>query len=198
MADDKSKIYGLVLSGGKSTRMGNDKGLINYHGIPQREYLYHLLNKVCDKTFLSVRNEQRDSRIASFDCIVDEDNYRGPLNGILSAHNKYPNVAWLVLACDLPLLNTKSIVKLISRRNPTKVATSYATRQSKLPEPLVAIWEPAGLEQAISYMNAADSSCPRKFLINSDIELVYPERDEVLYNANSLEEYKFALAKINQ
>ncbi|NNE77041.1 MAG: NTP transferase domain-containing protein, partial [Pricia sp.] len=49
------KIYGLVLAGGKSSRMGKDKGLIPYHGMPQREYLYHLLGRVCDKTFLSIR-----------------------------------------------------------------------------------------------------------------------------------------------
>lgn len=197
MIDGKSKIYGLVLSGGKSTRMGNDKGLIDYHGIPQREYLYNLLNKVCDKTFLSVRNEQKDNRVANFNCIVDEDNYHGPLNGILSAYAKYPNVAWLVLACDLPLINTESIVALISKRDATKVATSYATNVSKLPEPLVAIWEPNGLEKVIFYMNTAKSSCPRKFLINSDVKLVYPEKDYILHNANSIEEYEFALAKIN-
>ncbi|MFT5737968.1 MAG: molybdopterin-guanine dinucleotide biosynthesis protein A, partial [Maribacter sp.] len=34
-----AKIYGLVLAGGKSTRMGVDKGLITYHGLPQRDYL---------------------------------------------------------------------------------------------------------------------------------------------------------------
>ncbi|WP_350288447.1 NTP transferase domain-containing protein [uncultured Croceitalea sp.] len=198
MIDYQSKIYGLVLSGGKSTRMGNDKGLIDYHGIPQREYLYNLLNEVCDKTFLSVRDEQKDKLTENFDCIVDENKYRGPLNGILSAHAKHPNVAWLVLACDLPLINAKSITALIAKRDITKVATSYATKESNLPEPLVAIWEPAGLEKAISYMKTAGSSCPRKFLINSDAKLVHPEQDVVLHNANSLEEYEFALSKINK
>ena len=52
------KLYGLVLSGGKSTRMGTDKGLITYHGIPQREYIYKLLEEVCDATFLSIRDDQ--------------------------------------------------------------------------------------------------------------------------------------------
>ena len=196
MTDDKSKIYGLVLSGGKSTRMGNDKGLIAYHGIPQREYLYHMLNEVCDKTFLSVRNEQKDTLSGDFNCIEDENKYRGPLNGILSAHAKYPKVAWLVLACDLPLIDIESITSLISKRDVTKVATAYATKESKLPEPLVTIWEPNGLKKAIDYMTSAGSSCPRKFLINSDVKLIHPENDEVLYNANSLEEYKYASEKI--
>ena len=84
------KIYGLVLSGGKSIRMGIDKGLIDYHGIPQREYLYGILKTSCDDTFLSVREEQESELEADFNCIVDENEYKGPLNGILSAHNQHP------------------------------------------------------------------------------------------------------------
>ncbi|GMN08879.1 hypothetical protein MTsPCn9_06650 [Croceitalea sp. MTPC9] len=198
MRNEKPKIYGLVLSGGKSTRMGKDKGLIKYHDVPQREYMYQLLGGICDKTFLSVRNEQEKELRDNFDYIVDKNEYRGPLNGILSAHAEFPDVAWLVLACDLPLLNKENIKELVSQRNLGKVATAFATNKTKLPEPLIAIWEPSGLDKAITYMETSKSSCPRKFLINSEIKLVYPKNDEVLYNANSIEEYKYATKQIVQ
>ena len=190
------KIYGLVLSGGKSTRMGNDKGLIDYHGIPQREYLCNLLKSSCDDAFLSVREEQKSKLENHFKCVVDENEYKGPLNGILSAHNKYPDVSWLVLACDLPLADKETIETLISKRDIIKVATAYATQKSKLPEPLAAIWEPNGLIAAINYMKKANSSCPRKFLINSDVKLIYPKQDDVLYNANSLADLEYAKSKL--
>ncbi|MDT0607562.1 NTP transferase domain-containing protein [Croceitalea rosinachiae] len=193
----KTKLYGLILSGGKSTRMGNDKGLITYYdGIPQREYMYQLAEQVCDKTFLSIRSEQEDQLQNKFDAILDEDEYRGPLNGILSAHKAYPKIAWLVLACDLPLLNQKSLRNLVVQRDTNKAATAYATKESGLPEPLAAIWEPFGLQKAIAYMQTAGSSCPRKFLINSDVKLIFPKTDEVLFNANSLSEYEFAKSKV--
>ncbi len=194
----ETKCYGLILSGGKSTRMGSDKGLIPYHKIPQREYLYQLLNRVCAKTFLSIRSEQEKELPGNFNSIVDKNEYRGPLNGILSAHKAYPTAAWLVLACDLPLLNQKAIAALLKQRDATKLATAYATKKSKLPEPLAAIWEPKGLQKAIVYMENAGSSCPRKFLINSDIKLIFPDNDEQLYNANSLAEYEFAKSKVEK
>ena len=192
----KDKLYGLVLSGGKSSRMGTDKGLIPYHGIPQREYLYGLLEKVCTKVFMSVRNDQLEEIDDRFNTIVDSDEFRGPFNGLLSAHKKHPEVAWLVLACDLPLMNEDALRDLVLKRNSVKLATAYAIKENPLPEPLCAIWEPQALKKSIVYLEQGNGSCPRKFLINNDIELVFPNCPEVLMNANSQTEYNEARLKL--
>lgn len=191
-----AKLYGLVLSGGKSTRMGEDKGLITYHDLPQREHLYHLLNKVCEQTFLSIRQDQEREIPNSFNTIIDKDDFRGPYNGLLSAHIAHPEAAWLVLACDLPLMDKKALQELIAARNTEKIASAFADANNPLPEPLCAIWEPEALKQSIAYLEAGNGSCPRKFLINADVNLVFPEYKEVLLNANSKAEYKEALLKI--
>ncbi len=192
-----ANLYGLVLSGGKSTRMGTDKGLIPYHGIPQREYLYHLLNKVCEKTFISLRSEQVSELPNGMQYIVDEDQYRGPYNGLLSAHHQYPQAAWLVLACDLPLMDLEALEQLITERNTQMLATAFAQRENPLPEPLCAIWEPKALDTSVSYLESGVGTCPRKFLINHEVQLVFPTNQQVLLNANSEEDYKEALAKMS-
>ncbi|WP_276388968.1 molybdenum cofactor guanylyltransferase [Eudoraea chungangensis] len=190
------KIYGLVLSGGKSSRMGTDKGLIPYHGLPQREYLYGLLDEVCDKTFISLREEQKKELPLEMEAIVDLNEFRGPYNGLLSAHKKYPEVAWLVLACDLPLIDVPSLKELISERDTSKKATAFALKENPLPEPLCAIWEPEALEASIQYLEAGNGTCPRKYLINHDTKLVFPKKESVLLNANSKEEYEKALKQL--
>lgn len=192
----EGKIYGLVLSGGKSTRMGTDKGLIAYHGIPQRDYLYQLLEKICDKTFMSIRKEQEAELSSTFNTIIDENVFKGPFNGILSAHKKYPDVAWLVLACDLPLIDEKSLQQLIAARKGSADATAFAQKENPLPEPLCAIWEPQALKAAVTYLEQGNGSCPRKFLINNNTHLVFPENAQVLMNANSEVEYKEAMTKL--
>ena len=190
-------IRGLVLAGGKSTRMGRDKGLLSYHGKPQREYLYEQLRPLCQEVYLSVRPEQKDSVPEGFAYIADENKYKGPLNGLLSAHHAYPDAAWLVVACDLPLIDRKVLEFLLERRNPNAMATAFATRKTGLPEPLAAIWEPLGLQAAETHMQTAQSSCPRKFLINTETTLVYPEDDLWVANANEPEEYEALLEKLN-
>lgn len=192
-----AKLYGLVLSGGKSTRMGEDKGLITYHKLPQREHLYNLLNEVCERTFLSVRSDQEKEIPLGFETIIDNDNFRGPYNGLLSAHAAHPEAAWLVLACDLPLIDKEALQELIAGRNTNKIASAFANVEDPLPEPLCAIWEPESLKQSVAYLEAGNGSCPRKFLINADVQLVFPESKEVLLNANSKEDYAQAFQKLS-
>ncbi|WP_276166205.1 NTP transferase domain-containing protein [Zobellia alginiliquefaciens] len=190
------KIYGLVLAGGKSTRMGKDKGLIPYHGMPQRDYLYNLLGRVCEKTFMSIRPEQQSELKDDIEVVIDENTYKGPYNGLLSAHHQHPDAAWLVLACDLPLIDLLALQELIAARDPNKIATSFAQKEDPLPEPLCAIWEPKAFEESIAYLASGNGTCPRKYLINSDVKLVFPDNPNVLLNANSEEEYKEAIVKL--
>jgi molybdopterin-guanine dinucleotide biosynthesis protein A len=192
-----SGLFGLVLSGGKSTRMGMDKGTLAYHGKPQREYLYDLLDNYCARTFLSIRSEQRSEFVNGQHLIIDNDAFRGPFNGLLSAHDQYPDKAWIVLACDLPLMNLKTIETLIGAWDQSGDATALATRESGLPEPLAAIWEPCGLAKAKKYIEDTGNSCPRKFLIRmAKTSLVHPNNDQVLYNANFHAEYQEVQTKL--
>jgi molybdopterin-guanine dinucleotide biosynthesis protein A len=183
-------LYGLILSGGKSSRMGTDKALISYHGRPQQELLFDLVQDFCEHTFISMREDQQDDLPVKYKVILDHNEYPGPLNGILSAHKSYPEAAWLVIACDLPLLNKETLHLLVKGRNVNKDATALATRASGLPEPLAAIWEPKGLQGVKEYLKNTTSSCPRKFLINTETQLIFPENDDVLANANSMLDYQ--------
>ncbi len=191
-----AKLYGLILSGGKSSRMGSDKGLIEYHGVPQRTYLYNLLQQVCDEAFISLRKDQVLDLPPNMKAIVDLNEYKGPYNGLLSAHKQYPQVAWLVLACDLPLINLAALQELVLARNKSKMATAFALKENPLPEPLCAIWEASALNNSISYLKSGAGSCPRKFLINNETELVFSAHDHVLLNANSKDEYQEALKRL--
>jgi molybdopterin-guanine dinucleotide biosynthesis protein A len=191
-----AKIYGLVLSGGKSTRMGADKGLISYHGMPQRDYLYRMLGNICEAAYMSVRENQRSEFKDDTNVIVDRNEFRGPYNGLLSAHKQFPDVAWFVLACDLPLMDEAALQELVSQRDASQITTAFALNENPLPEPLCAIWEPHALRESLAYLEAGNGTCPRKFLINNDTELVFPKNENVLLNANSEAEYKEALEKL--
>jgi molybdopterin-guanine dinucleotide biosynthesis protein A/molybdopterin-guanine dinucleotide biosynthesis protein len=191
MEANKAPLMGLVLAGGKSQRMGHDKGAINYHGKAQREYAADLLNKYCDKTFISVRANQVDDIESDYTLLADSFEGLGPFGAILSAFREYPNHAWLVVACDLPLLDANSIRQLVEARNASQIATAFNSPVNEFPEPLIAIWEPRSYPVLFQFL-AQGYSCPRKVLINSPVELIDAKQPEALMNVNHPEEVEEA------
>jgi len=96
----------------------------------------------------------------------------------------------------LPLIDAPALKELIAARNPTKKATAFASKDNPLPEPLCAIWEPTALSESIAYLRSGNGTCPRKYLINNTVELLFPRNEQVLLNANSEEEYKEAMIQL--
>lgn len=186
-------IHGLVLAGGKSTRMGTDKGTLNFYGKNQRDVTIELLEKNHLKTYLSVREDQE---IGIENKITDKFVGLGPFGAICSAFQENPDVAWLVLATDLPFVNDEVIKLLLKHRNPSKAATAIKGKNSQFPEPLITIWEPKSYTLLLNYL-AQGYSCPRKVLLNSDIEIVEVD-DEFIRNINTPEEFKAAHKEINE
>jgi molybdenum cofactor guanylyltransferase len=178
-------INGLVLAGGKSSRMGEDKSMISYHGMPQRDYMLQLLHKIVPEVFLSCHPD----RIPQIDYRVIPDTFLdlGPYGGVLSAFRQNPNRAWLTVACDQPLIDESFLNDLISQRDPEKVATCYHDSSTGFPEPMITIWEPRAYPVLLQFLSEG-RSCLRKALINSDVLQVETDRPEVLKNANSPEE----------
>ena len=185
-------VKGLVLAGGKSQRMETDKGLIFYHGKPQREYMYDLMNVVGIQPHLSIRTDQTYSVSEEANTVMDRFLGLGPYGAILSALMSDPNAAWLTVACDLPLLGKSHIDQLLQRRNPSKVATAFYNPETDFPEPLITIWEPKAYQVLLNYLSQG-YSCPRKVLINSDIELVNVADHAFMMNANTPDEKDKAL-----
>jgi molybdopterin-guanine dinucleotide biosynthesis protein A len=190
-------IYALVLAGGRSTRMQRDKAALTYHGRTQLEWAMSLLLPHAQRVFVSVRPDQTSDPVrARFEQIVDTHENLGPIAGIMAAQAKYPQVAWLVVACDLPFLDNGTLATLIAARQPQRLATAYRSSHDVLPEPLCAIYEPASREPLLAHV-ANGKNCPRKFLINSDVHLMDEPNPHALDNVNTPDEYGSAIAALS-
>jgi molybdopterin-guanine dinucleotide biosynthesis protein A len=191
-------IYGLILAGGASKRMQRDKAALKYQGKTQLERAFELARRHVGEVFVSLRADQTsDPTRAQRPMIVDLDAGEGPIVGIRSALAAHPNVAWLVLACDLPFLSDSAIEGLLRHRNLSALATAYKSAHDGLPEPLCAIWEPAAAPLLAAYQ-AAGGQCPRKFLIRHAAQLIDPPDPRALDNINTPEEYSQAVAALDK
>lgn len=149
-------MNGLILAGGYSTRMGRDKSMIKYHGVPQYQYIGGLLRAYTDEVFISCRPEQQFD--SSYARIEDQFENIGPLAGVLSAFQQDAENAWWVIAIDFPYINHGGLSFLYSVRDPHRQATYFIDSETHLPEPLLTIFEPSILPVLLSAYHAGQFS----------------------------------------
>ncbi|NIG52896.1 NTP transferase domain-containing protein [Chitinophaga sp. Cy-1792] len=196
---DKAPLKGLLLCGGYSTRMQEDKSSIDYYGMPQWQYMVQLLSTQLPEVYISCRPDQINTGtgFSSYPHLIpDAVDASGPSAGLLSAHALQPETAWLVVACDLPLLTAHSLALLIAERDSDKAATSFISPFNHLPEPLIAIWEPTALAQLKINALEGQKQCPRKTLLSADIKILENPWSDEQFNANTPAEKSEILNKI--
>lgn len=187
----ETPLYGLVLAGGESRRMGRPKWAIHYHGEPQAHRVARLLGAVCERVFLSVRPGQDADGIPDLPSLPDRFPPWGPSAGILTAMEAYPETAWLVAACDLPFLDAPTLAALVAGRDRLRIATAYRSAHDDLPEPLCAVWEPRARQRLLQAAGLG-MACPRRVLRESRPRLLDLDDPRALDNANTPADYQAA------
>lgn len=177
-------LYGLVLAGGHSQRMGADKGLLAYHGKPQREWVADLLALYCSSVWISCRPEQAHTIGAPYQALPDRWPNAGPMGALLTAFEHAPEAAWLIAACDLPLLDTDGLAELVQQRAINADATAFLNPSIEAPDPVLSIWEPPAHTQVQAAYQAHQTSLLR-ILLAADTHLISPSRPAILRNANT-------------
>lgn len=189
---EKPKLKALILAGGKSLRMGEDKSQINYHGKSQEEHLVDLCKSCGLDTYISKgASYTGDLQNVIKDRMID----MGPFGAICTSFMHDRNTAWLVLACDMPFIDKDSIDDLINNRQLGSYATSYAMSNESFPEPTFTIYEPRIYKRMLEFLSLG-YTCPRKVLINSSIKKITPKNIKVLRNINSQKEKDIAKNEI--
>ncbi len=191
----KDRIHGLLLAGGRSARMGQDKAaLVHPDGRPLLRRTADLLREAgCVSVVLSLRQDQ-EIPAGMDDCEIVRDpegGSGGPLGGMLAGMATYPEDAWLVVACDLPRLDGATLTHLMDSATADDVFLAYRSESDGWPEPLCALYSSAAREVLADAL-AADFRCPRKVLIRNDCRLLEPVTPRALDNANTPEDWQNA------
>ncbi len=94
------RITGVVLAGGKSSRMGANKALFDYNGVPLIEHMTGLLERT------GVENIVISGAVDGYDVIADAEEHGGPAAAILNVFENLPDAdAALAVPVDMPLLD---------------------------------------------------------------------------------------------
>lgn len=144
-------MIGLVLSGGHSHRMGQDKGLLIHEGRTWCERAVSLLFNFCDSVLVSVREDQSGySTLPGIATeprcrIVIDKKVRGPARAIAEIHKLHPAEDLLVIACDMPLVTVSTLETIIQARRAEPEMDVYLYETDGHLQPLCSLYAPDGL-----------------------------------------------------
>jgi len=192
--ETKTPLCGLVLAGGRSSRMGRDKAsLIHPDGRALGRRAYDLLGQAgCSEVYLSLRADQEipdGFEDASPNILRDpQGESSGPMSGIYAAMDARPDADWLIVACDLPRLDEETLLHLLDSRKEGDLFLAYRSEFDQLPEPLCTWYS----KESRNIVLNAGSHCPRKILIRNDCRLLEPVRQGALDNANTPEDWELS------
>jgi molybdopterin-guanine dinucleotide biosynthesis protein A len=187
------KLNALILTGGKSSRMGQDKASLKIGGQTLLARALGLVSHFTHSLHLSIPHPKSgtdavntsalDIESWNIHLLPDLEPSPGPLGGLQAAFTHDPEAHWLVLAIDLPNLIHEELSRLVEAHLPSTDVTCFLNPLDGHPEPLCALYAPSArpaLEKAIT----ENRRCARKFLCTLKRTEIVPRDSQALLNLN--------------
>jgi len=182
-------MTGVILAGGQSIRMGNDKGLLKYGRQTWAQQALDKLSALQIPVTISVNMQQLSSYqsvFSSHQLVTDSPALAigGPLKGIMTLHLLYPHEDLFILACDMINMQT-DVLAFIFKAYQHHPAEALVLMKEKQAEPLCGIYAAKALSRIYTlYINQELHQHSMKYVLNQ-LEACYlpvPEKWKTYFN----------------
>lgn len=155
----KMEVTGIILAGGKSSRMGTDKGLQELCGKSLISYSIQVLSELCSTIIISTSSDAYQS--FGYQTVADEIPGIGPMGGIYSALKQSKTEKNLVLSCDLPFVSKELLSYILKNSEGYQVAVPWQGNQHY--EPLCGFYNLSVLDQMQVFIQNGNYKLPDLF-----------------------------------
>ena len=181
---DNSKVSAIILSGGKSSRMGEDKCDLKYNGMSLLNWQINKLKSIGIKDIVAAGYKGKDCEAK----VVNDEIMKGPLSGILKGFEAIENDRAFVISVDVPLVKESSIKELIDYSF-TKDLDIVLVNHNGINEPLIGVFKKS-LADKIREIMKGDKYSVMKLVDASNYEFKKLDDDDSYYlNVNYKEDY---------
>lgn len=109
----KPELSAYILCGGKSSRMGEEKGLVGFHGKSFVQWILDALYPLVSHPVLVTKNPEY--RFFHLEMVSDLVEDKGPVGGIFTALSHANSDPVLILSCDIPKITTEALTFLVKK-----------------------------------------------------------------------------------
>ncbi|QIR39179.1 molybdenum cofactor guanylyltransferase [Tolypothrix sp. PCC 7910] len=199
-----TKLTAIVLAGGQSARMGEDKALLKIQGIPLLERVCTIAQACADTVYIVTPWPERYQNLLLPDCKfiqespsspvpspqypVPSTQYHGPLVGFAQGLAQVQTNWALLLACDLPRLRVEVLQEWVARLDSVgDDAIAALAHHAKGWEPLCGFYRQRCLPELLEFINQGGRSF-QQWLKQHSVQVLPLREPEMLFNCNSPED----------
>ncbi len=113
------QITGIILAGGLSSRMGQDKGLLHYKGRALVEYAIDAIKPLCSEIIISSNNKEYEQ--FGYKVVTDVYQKVGPIGGLYSSLAEANTNDILMCPCDMPFITTDIFEQILENKSDSAV-----------------------------------------------------------------------------
>ena len=163
--------------------------MINYHGQPQWQYVYSILEPLCEQTIISCNAEQSHIIPELYSTLIDLPEYAdaGPMTALLSAFALHPNKNFLVVACDYPLIGHSELRSFIDAASTARVAAAFFDDKENVYQPVLA-WYASSAAPLLKLRYANKQFSLLRFLEDEHATKYIPRNSSVIQSIDTPEE----------
>ncbi len=182
-------VFGGILVGGRSERMGRPKQLLEVSGRTFTEWVAGSLDGHVEAIAL-IGSGQVPASHRDVPRLPDTPGLQGPIAGLVAALRWHRHAAWLIVACDQPLVRSEAVAWLLERRAPGRWAVMPRPSGGAV-EPFLALYEPQALSLLEGCIGNAETA-PSAISDHPKVECPVPPTEvaECWRSVNTLEEYE--------
>jgi len=170
-------MIGVVLCGGESKRMGSDKGLLSFGSITWVQHAEAKLAELDIPVVISINQTQLpnyNNLYGTEKLIIDTVDVKGPLKGLLSVHQFYPDDDLMLLACDMTDMDVDTLQQLKENYYTNPAFDYYLYECEGFMEPLCAIYPASTLKNLHKVVNSSQLThfSMHKFIRDSNYKTI--------------------------
>ena len=185
---DRQQITGLILAGGRGSRMGGvDKGLQNYLGMP---LAMHALMRLGPQVGELMINANRNlGAYESFGVPVWPDvipDFAGPLAGFLAGLERCETPYLVTVPCDTPCFPDDLVARLAQALEAEDADLAMARTGDQV-HPVFCLMKTALMESLVRFTHDGGRKIDRWTAMHRTVEINF-EDESAFFNANTLEE----------